>query len=86
MSVPIVCFFTVKSKWKLKTVDEFKFQHSARLHMKSRTRSGAIVLPEDSIEGRTLVIDKVVYQFNPGDAIAIRHNLTRLLERLERLR
>ena len=83
--VTIVCFFTVESEWKGKTVDKFNFQYSARLHMKGRTRSDAIVRPEDGVVGRTFVIDKVIHELNLGDTIAAWMNLRRQMEILERL-
>ena len=83
--VTIVCFFTVESEWKGKTVDKFNFQYSARLHMKGRTRSDAIVRPEDGVVGRTFVIDKVIHELNLGDTIVTRIDLRRQMEILERL-
>ena len=83
MMIPVVSIGALKSDWKLKTVEEFNFHRAARLDMEGRTRSVAIVRPEDDIVGRALVIDKVIYHLNPGDAIVIGPNVYRLLDRLE---
>ena len=72
------------------SVLQIDLQPATGLDVNRRTGAGGgeallVVQPEDGVEGRTLVVDDIVVQREPGDAVLIGVHLMWLAKRLEGL-